>query len=103
MAAEPVNGIAAAFVFDNMLSNTTRFANAAIADMAPRQLPWSLADRASHGAYPAIFHGIKDGSDNLFYAAKGGVPATITLAAFLQAITFRGLNRASGWLRTGLL
>ena len=55
VAAEPVNGIAAAFVFDNMMSNTTRFANAAIADMVPRQLPWSLADRASNGAYPAIF------------------------------------------------
>lgn len=34
VAAEPVNGIAAAFVFDNMMSNTARFANAAIADMA---------------------------------------------------------------------
>ncbi|MEB5610088.1 right-handed parallel beta-helix repeat-containing protein [Serratia marcescens] len=72
VATEPVNGIAAAFVFDNMMSNTTRFANAAIADMAPRQLPWSLADRASNGAYPAIFHGIKGDSDNLFYAARGG-------------------------------
>lgn len=71
VAAEPVNGIAAAFVFDNMMSNTTRFANAAIADMVPRQLPWSLADRASNGAYPAIFHGIKGESDNLFYAARG--------------------------------
>lgn len=103
VAAEPVNGIAAAFVFDNMMSNTTRFANAAIADMVPRQLPWSLADRASNGAYPAIFHGIKGESDNLFYAARGGIPTTITLAAFLRAITFRDLNRASGWLRTGLL
>jgi hypothetical protein len=72
VTAEPTNGIAAAFVFDNMMSNTSNFTNSSISDVTPRQLPWSLADRADNGSYPTIFHGIKADSDSLFYAARGG-------------------------------
>ncbi|KHD34593.1 hypothetical protein NA32_09885, partial [Streptococcus hongkongensis] len=75
---------AAAFIFENRMSNTANFSITTNLQSITSQLPLYLADRTDNGGFPVIFRATASNVDGLCYAVAG-TPGSNHLFGYIPA------------------
>lgn len=71
VSAEPTGGKAAAFLFENRMSNTSPFSSPRMPGLNPTQIPLYLADTTDAGGRVGLFRAIGTGIDSPYLSAAG--------------------------------